>query len=120
MEGRRMRTRNNPRGQAPVTSQRGSRAASRGSRGGRGGRGSRGGHQAQTVEARACYLHLSTGDINQGRRAGTELVVHFATITSNSLMTMSTKLKMNPSFSLCNCAGRSATKETFQCLHHST
>ncbi|CAH9131714.1 unnamed protein product, partial [Cuscuta epithymum] len=63
MEGRRMRTRNNPRGQAPVTSQRGSRAASRGSRGGRGGRGSRGGHQAQTVEARACYLHLSTGDI---------------------------------------------------------
>ncbi|CAH9124613.1 unnamed protein product, partial [Cuscuta epithymum] len=49
MEGRRMRTRNNPRGQAPVTSQRGSRAASRGSRGGRGGRGSRGGHQAQTV-----------------------------------------------------------------------
>ncbi|CAH9116235.1 unnamed protein product [Cuscuta epithymum] len=44
-----MRTRNNPRGQAPVASQRGSRAASRGSRGGRGGRGSRGGHQAQTV-----------------------------------------------------------------------
>ncbi|CAH9118635.1 unnamed protein product, partial [Cuscuta epithymum] len=49
MEGRRMRTRNNPRGQTPVASQRGSRAASRGSRGGRGGRGSRGGHQAQTV-----------------------------------------------------------------------
>ncbi|CAH9134355.1 unnamed protein product [Cuscuta epithymum] len=49
MEGRRMATRNNPRGQAPVASQRGSRAVSRGSRGGRGGRGSRGGHRAQTV-----------------------------------------------------------------------
>ncbi|CAH9111200.1 unnamed protein product [Cuscuta epithymum] len=49
MEGRRMTTRNNPRGQAPVASKRGSRAASRGSRGGRGGRGSRGGHRAQTV-----------------------------------------------------------------------
>ncbi|CAH9144623.1 unnamed protein product [Cuscuta epithymum] len=77
MEGRRMRTRNNPRGQAPVTSQRGSRAASRGSRGGRGGRGSRGGHQAQTVsdghvEARACYLHLSTGDIKSRKTCANE------------------------------------------------
>ncbi|CAH9080237.1 unnamed protein product [Cuscuta europaea] len=41
-----MVTRNNPRGQAPVTSMRGSRVASRGRRGGRVGRG---GHRAQTV-----------------------------------------------------------------------
>ncbi|CAH9088527.1 unnamed protein product [Cuscuta europaea] len=46
MEGRRMATRNNPRGQAPVTSMRGSRAASRRRRG---GRVCCGGHRAQIV-----------------------------------------------------------------------
>ncbi|CAH9135620.1 unnamed protein product [Cuscuta epithymum] len=84
MEGRRMATRNNPRGQAPVASQRGSRAASRGSRGGRGGRGSRGGHQAQTVEARACYLHLLKGGIKSGRR-GSCFLIFFQT-TAHLLM----------------------------------
>ncbi|CAH9053778.1 unnamed protein product, partial [Cuscuta epithymum] len=52
MEGRRMATRNNPRGQTPVTSEGASHVASRGSRGGRRGRGGcggRGGHWAQTV-----------------------------------------------------------------------
>ncbi|CAH9113121.1 unnamed protein product [Cuscuta epithymum] len=52
MEGRRMQTRNNPGGQAPIASIEASRAASRSSRGGRGGRrgrGGRGGHRAQTV-----------------------------------------------------------------------
>ncbi|CAH9050032.1 unnamed protein product [Cuscuta epithymum] len=52
MEGRGMATRNNPRGQTPVTSEGASQVASRGARGGRrgrGGRGGRGGHRAQTV-----------------------------------------------------------------------
>ncbi|CAH9074771.1 unnamed protein product, partial [Cuscuta epithymum] len=52
MEGRGMATRNNPRGQTPVTSEGASQVASRGARGGRrgrGGRGGRGGRRAQTV-----------------------------------------------------------------------
>ncbi|CAH9115849.1 unnamed protein product, partial [Cuscuta epithymum] len=55
MEGRRMQTRNNPRGQALVVSVEASRDASRSSRGGRGGRGTcggrggRGAHRDQTV-----------------------------------------------------------------------
>ncbi|CAH9106592.1 unnamed protein product [Cuscuta europaea] len=49
MEGRRMSTRNKPRGLAAGASVRASRATSLGSRGRRGGRVGRGGHHAQTV-----------------------------------------------------------------------